>query len=53
MNGYASLLPFLGAVMVVGLSGIIFRPGSWYQTLKKPSWTRLPGCSGWLGHHFT
>ena len=42
MNGYASLLPFLGAVMVVGLSGIIFRPGSWYKTLKKPSWTPPP-----------
>ena len=42
MNGYASLLPFLGAVIVVGLSGIIFRPGSWYKTLKKPSWTPPP-----------
>ncbi len=36
---WISFLPFLGAVVAVGLSGVIFQPGPWYATLKKPRWT--------------
>ena len=39
MNDILSFLPFLGAVFVVGLSGALFMPGPWYETLDKPSWT--------------
>ena len=34
-----TLLPFLGLVFVASLSGAIFRPGTWYEKLEKPSWT--------------
>ena len=39
MNEWVSLVPFLGAVGVIGLSGAIFRPGDWYKALDKPNWT--------------
>lgn len=39
MNELVSLLPFLGAVMIIGVSGAMFRPGDWYRALDKPSWT--------------
>ena len=32
------LLPFLAACVIVALSGVVFRPGEWYEHLAKPSW---------------
>jgi benzodiazapine receptor len=34
-----SFVPFLAAVVAVGLSGVLFQPGAWYATLNKPRWT--------------
>jgi len=34
-----TLLAFLACVLLVASSGAIFRPGDWYRTLAKPSWT--------------
>jgi tryptophan-rich sensory protein len=34
-----SLAPFVLAVIVVASTGAIFKPGAWYETLSKPSWT--------------
>ncbi len=34
-----SLVPFVLAVIVVASTGAIFKPGAWYTTLAKPSWT--------------
>ncbi len=56
------LPPFLGACFVAALSGVLFRPGVWYEHLAKPrwrppnwlfgpAWTALYICiavSGWL-----
>ena len=56
------LLPFLAACFVAALSGVLFRPGAWYEHLAKPrwrppnwlfgpAWTVLYVCiavSGWL-----
>lgn len=39
MTDWISLLPFLGAVTLVGASGVVFMPGAWYKTLDKPAWT--------------
>lgn len=39
MTDWISLLPFLGAVTLVGASGVMFMPGAWYKGLNKPSWT--------------
>ncbi len=36
---YWSLFPFLALVIVTASSGLLFRPGEWYETLRKPSWT--------------
>jgi translocator protein len=44
MQRYLSLLPFLAAVFAVSLSGALFRPGEWYLSLQKPSFTP----PGWL-----
>ena len=44
MYHYATFVPFLAAVVAVSLTGALFRPGPWYQTLRKPSWTP----PGWL-----
>jgi benzodiazapine receptor len=30
---------FVALVVVVALSGVIFKPGTWYLGLEKPSWT--------------
>ena len=30
---------FLALVMIVASSGAFFKPGPWYRTLNKPSWT--------------
>jgi translocator protein len=39
MSAWMSLLPFIAAVVAVGLSGAVFMPGEWYKSLDKPSWT--------------
>lgn len=39
MADWTTLLPFLGIVFIVALSGAVFMPGPWYATLSKPSWT--------------
>ncbi|MEM9121873.1 MAG: TspO/MBR family protein [Pseudomonadota bacterium] len=33
-----SLLVFIALVFIAALSGAIFRPGDWYEGLRKPSW---------------
>ena len=33
-----TLLPFIAACFCVALSGALFRPGTWYEGLAKPSW---------------
>lgn len=30
---------FLATCAVAGASGVLFKPGAWYRTLDKPSWT--------------
>jgi tryptophan-rich sensory protein len=32
------LVGFIGANFVVALSGAVFKPGAWYESLAKPSW---------------
>lgn len=32
------LLGFFAAVALVAGSGILFKPGAWYESLKRPSW---------------
>ncbi|MBS0252201.1 MAG: tryptophan-rich sensory protein [Proteobacteria bacterium] len=39
MSNWISLLPFLAVVGATAVSGAIFMPGSWYASLRKPSWT--------------
>ncbi|WP_182421947.1 TspO/MBR family protein [Aureimonas sp. ME7] len=34
-----ALLGFLGFSLLVATSGVIFKPGSWYRGLRKPTWT--------------
>jgi benzodiazapine receptor len=34
-----TILPFLGVVFLASMTGAIFRPGQWYDDLRKPSWT--------------
>ncbi|KAA5804045.1 tryptophan-rich sensory protein [Alkalicaulis satelles] len=34
-----TLAPFLGLVFLASLTGAVFRPGAWYKSLRKPSWT--------------
>jgi tryptophan-rich sensory protein len=46
LNGWLSILPFLAIVVLVGLSGALFRPGEWYRQLDKPSWTPPPWAFG-------
>ena len=62
MDNLLGLLPFVAACFVVALSGAVFRPGTWYESLAKPwwrppnwlfgpAWTVLYICiavSGWL-----
>ena len=38
MSDALPLLAFMGACFCVALSGAFFRPGAWYETLKKPWW---------------
>lgn len=56
---------FLLASLAVASSGILFKPGAWYRTLRKPSWTPpnrafpivwgvlyvMIAVSGWLAWH--
>jgi benzodiazapine receptor len=39
LSEFVSFIPFLAAVVAIAASGAVFRPGEWYQTLDKPSWT--------------
>jgi tryptophan-rich sensory protein len=41
MAGYIDwvLIGFIAVNMIAAMSGAIFKPGAWYQTLNKPSWT--------------
>lgn len=53
---------FLVIVLAAASSGAMFKPGEWYETLRKPSWTPpkwafpvvwtilyvMIGCAGWL-----
>lgn len=39
MSDWVTFLPFLAAVIGVAVSGARFKPGAWYGTLDKPSWT--------------
>jgi benzodiazapine receptor len=32
------LMGFIGACLLASTTGAIFRPGDWYEQLKKPSW---------------
>ncbi|MEX6508049.1 TspO/MBR family protein [Jiella sp. M17.18] len=34
-----SFVVFLALVLAVAMSGAVFKPGPWYQTLDKPGWT--------------
>ncbi|MEM9439271.1 MAG: TspO/MBR family protein [Pseudomonadota bacterium] len=36
---WESLAVFIVAVIMVAMTGAVFKPGSWYETLEKPSWT--------------
>lgn len=36
---YGVLLFFFGLVMMAALTGMMFRPGLWYASLRKPRWT--------------
>ncbi len=38
VGALASLLAFLGLTTLVALSGALFRPGAWYESLRKPHW---------------
>lgn len=35
---WALLLPFLGASLAAGMTGWMFKPGDWYESLIKPDW---------------
>ncbi|WP_245198281.1 TspO/MBR family protein [Jiella mangrovi] len=38
MSSILSLLVFVAIVLAVAMSGALFKPGPWYETLEKPSW---------------
>lgn len=39
LESLLNLAIFVAAVIVTGASGAIFRPGAWYEGLRKPRWT--------------
>src|SRR3569623_1368367 len=39
MGDWLCLLPFLAGVASAAATGIVFMPGTWYKSLRKPSWT--------------
>ncbi len=61
----AALLVFVGLNVATAASGAVFKPGEWYETLKKPSWRppniafpivwtalyAMIAASGWLVWH--
>jgi tryptophan-rich sensory protein len=38
LSSAAALLVFVAATVAAALMGSLFRPGEWYERLKKPSW---------------
>jgi tryptophan-rich sensory protein len=36
---FLTLAVFLALVVLVAMSGVLFKPGDWYAALAKPSWT--------------
>lgn len=39
MTDALGLAGFIAACVLAALSGAFFRPGAWYRTLRKPTWT--------------
>lgn len=39
VSSVTSFVVFLALVFLVAMSGSVFRPGPWYEKLRKPSWT--------------
>ncbi|MBK5912399.1 sensory protein TspO [Rhodothalassium salexigens] len=39
MTGILTFGAFLGACFAAATTGAVFKPGQWYRTLDKPSWT--------------
>lgn len=37
-SSWVALLGFIAACFLAALTGAFFRPGEWYERLKKPSW---------------
>ena len=37
----AVLIGFVAACFLAAATGILFKPGDWYERLKKPGWTVL------------
>jgi len=37
MGGFLALLGFIAACFLAAMTGAFFRPGEWYERLKKPS----------------
>ena len=37
-SSWLSLLGFIAACFLAAMTGVLFRPGEWYERLKKPSW---------------
>ena len=42
MNSGLALAGFILAALAAASSGVVFRPGAWYLTLRKPGWTPRP-----------
>lgn len=38
-NRHMAAVIFIGVVVLAAASGAVFKPGPWYQELRKPSWT--------------
>jgi translocator protein len=37
-SSIAALAGFIAALFLAAMTGAFFRPGGWYERLKKPSW---------------
>lgn len=42
MTSGLALAGFVAAVLAAASTGVLFRPGAWYLTLRKPGWTPRP-----------